>query len=439
MLRNGLVAEAYPDVDAGMTRTYLADGGVLEPITAVATSKDGGKSTFVIADETHLWVDPRLKRLHATLTRNITKRRIANGWLLETSTMYAPGEGSVAEETHRVAKGMAGVLFDHREAPEVDLADDEALARALAEVYGPAAAWMDIDQIIQAEFRDPTKRESDSRRYWLNQPWTIEEKFVTAAQWDACADPRRAIPPGSRVVLALDGSFNNDTTGVVVASLDERPHLDVVGCWRRPDNAPAGWEIDVLAVEEAVRQAAKRWQVVELAADPYRWTRTLQLLADEGIPTVVFPQTTARMTPATRSLYDAVTTLGLSHSGDPRLREHMLNAVLKNDSRGYRLAKPTKDSPYRVDLAICAVMALDRARTLGADRGPMVWSIREVMEELRAKQAAETEPERPDPRQIPTMAEDDDDEPPEPQQPPVVGARFIPLAEMPIYDPWRIT
>ena len=420
----------------GLTWTYLADGGVLEPITAVATSKDGGKSTFIVADETHLWLDPRLKRLHATLTRNITKRRIANGWMLETSTMYAPGEGSVVEETHRVAKAMTGVLFDHRQAPAVDVKDDEALAKALRYVYGPAAEWMDIDQIIQAEFRDPTKRESDGRRYWLNQAWTTEEKFISAAQWDACAEPERVIQPGVRVVLALDGSYNGDTTGVVVASLDDRPHLDVVGCWHRPDNAPADWEVDVLDVEEAIRQAAKRWQVVELAADPFRWTRSLQVLADEGLPTVVFPQTTARMTPSTRRLYDLTTTQGLSHSGDPRLREHMLNAVLNNDHRGYRLAKPNKESPYRIDLAVCAVMAIDRVCTLGTDRGPMIWSLDEVVAELRARQAAQQA--HPEAGQVPTMAEEDD-EPEEAPKPDKLKPHpnFIALEDMP-YDPWSI-
>ena len=34
-------------------------------------------------------------------------------------------------------------------------------------------------------FRDPQNRESDNRRYWLNQPWTTEDKFTTPNAWDA--------------------------------------------------------------------------------------------------------------------------------------------------------------------------------------------------------------------------------------------------------------
>jgi hypothetical protein len=56
------------------------------------------------------------------MTRNLLKRKIASGWMLETSTMYAEGEGSVAEGTHAYAKLAwpvaqdRSLLFDHRQA-----------------------------------------------------------------------------------------------------------------------------------------------------------------------------------------------------------------------------------------------------------------------------------------------------------------------------------
>ena len=112
----------YPGIDAGITRVLLPNGQIT-PESAADSSKDGGKSTFIVADETHLWVLPRLQRLHQVTLRNLLKRKIASGWMLETSTMYAPGEGSVAESTHQYAQAIvegrvadAGLLFDHREA-----------------------------------------------------------------------------------------------------------------------------------------------------------------------------------------------------------------------------------------------------------------------------------------------------------------------------------
>src|SRR4051812_36721513 len=121
MLEQGEAANAYA-LDTGLTRTYLPGGGSMEPVTAKANSKDGGKSTFIVADETHLWFTRELKALHATVRRNLAKRKKADGWLLETSTAYRPGENSVAEGSMAhwalVKSGELSdpaLLVDHRE------------------------------------------------------------------------------------------------------------------------------------------------------------------------------------------------------------------------------------------------------------------------------------------------------------------------------------
>jgi phage terminase large subunit-like protein len=70
------------------------------------------------------------------------------------------------------------------------------------------------------------------------------------------------------------------------------------------------------------------------------------------------------MTPATARFYEAVVNQQLTHSGDSRLARHIGNAVLREDARGARLSKERKDSPRRIDAAVAAVMAMDRAATL---------------------------------------------------------------------------
>jgi phage terminase large subunit-like protein len=99
-----------------------------------------------------------------------------------------------------------------------------------------------------------------------------------------------------------------------------------------------------------------------MTADPNRWTRTLQVLADERIPVSEFPQSPSRMTPATTGLYEAVTNRQVTHDGDHRLARHVAKAVLMADSRGTRIVKEHKDSRRRIELAVAAVMAHDRAR-----------------------------------------------------------------------------
>jgi phage terminase large subunit-like protein len=171
----------------------------------------------------------------------------------------------------------------------------------------------------------------------------------------------------------LDGSFSNDSTALVVASIDEHPHVDVAGVWERPVGADEHWRVDILAVEDHIRECHRVWQVREIVFDPFRWARSMQVLSDEGLPVVEFPQSPARMVPATQRFYEAVVNKQVTQSGDPRLARHVGNCAVKVDARGARLTKDTKNSPRKIDLAVAAVMAHDRAVQNHDDMTPSVY------------------------------------------------------------------
>jgi hypothetical protein len=205
-------------------------------------------------------------------------------------------------------------------------------------------------------------REASFRRARLCQLTDqLEEAWLPPGAGAEVADASRPIPDGADVVLAFDGSFNGDTTVLVVATVDLRPHIDLVELWE-----PGGGQVPVIDVEQAIRAACRRWRVLEIAADPFRWARSLQLLDGEGLPVLEYPQSPGRMTPATARFYEAVVNGQLTHSGDSRLARHVGNAVLREDARGARLAKERRDSPRRIDAAVAAVMAHDRAAALAA-------------------------------------------------------------------------
>lgn len=133
-------------------------------------------------------------KMHQTMVRNLLKRRVASGWMLETSTMYASGESSVAEGTHDTAKKQPDkLLFDHRQASDHwDLTKKGERIKALREVYGPAAAWMDLEAIADY-WDDPQASEADFRRFWLNQPVPLAPLevpgLIPEASWSALIDP----------------------------------------------------------------------------------------------------------------------------------------------------------------------------------------------------------------------------------------------------------
>ncbi len=360
------LAATFGKIDVGLLRVNLPNGGFIRPETAADSSADGAKSTFTIFDESHLWVLPRLKRLHQVVLRNLLKRKAASGWALETTTMYAPGEGSVAEGTHEYAKAVAedrvsdgGLLFDHREAaPKWDPKYKTHRISGLKEVYGPAAEWMPLDA-ISSSYDDPQTSSAEWIRYWFNRPVSLQGQWLSQQAWDEC-QVSREIPDGADVVLSLDGSFSHDSTALIVVQMGDFPHVDVAGHWEAPPGAQ-DWRVDILDVEDSIRSCFRRWSVREVCADPALWARSLQLLAEENLPMVEFPQHPSRMTPATSLFTDMVNTRSLTHSGNPALTRHVSNAVLARDSRGVRLQKEHRSSQRHIDLAVAAVMGLTRA------------------------------------------------------------------------------
>jgi phage terminase large subunit-like protein len=209
----------------------------------------------------------------------------------------------------------------------------------------------------------PKLREQTYRRARLGQ-WTdgADDPWLPPGAWDALATGE-TIPDGTEVVLGLDGSFSQDATALVAVTVAEHPHVDVVGLWEAPAG-DAEYRVPVLDVEDAIRHACRRWRVREIVADPFRWTRTLQVLADDRLPVVEFPQSPARLTPATSGVYEAVVNRTVTHSGDARLARHVANAVLHVDTRGSRVQKEHKHSRHRVDLAVATIMAHSRAAVL---------------------------------------------------------------------------
>jgi phage terminase large subunit-like protein len=217
-----------------------------------------------------------------------------------------------------------------------------------------------------------TARETSFRRFRLGQWTQINEAWLPPGAWAACADPGREIPDGADVVLGFDGSYNGDTTAIVAATVEPQPHLELIGLWDRPEGARE-WAVPVLDVEQAIRDACRRWQVRTIACDVFRWARTFQILDGEGLPVEEYPQTPSRMTPATTRFYEAVVMRTLTHSGDPRMARHVDNCTVREDNRGVRLAKEHRYSKRRIDAAVAAVMAFDRAADLAGDRGPSIF------------------------------------------------------------------
>ena len=174
------------------------------------------------------------------------------------------------------------------------------------------------------------------------------------------------IPPGTRVVLAFDGSQRGDSTALLVLSVSSKPHVNVGAMWEPSEEGQAD-EVVVTEVEDKIRELASKYRVVELVGDPWGYKRTLQILADEGLNVTEFSQNSNRLTPATSDLHAAIVAGSITHDGDPRLTRHILNATVSENERGIRLDKTVK--ALKIDGASALVMGYSRASWLTTKKG----------------------------------------------------------------------
>ncbi|WP_097982892.1 Terminase [Streptomyces sp. f150] len=378
----------FPGIDIGKSAQTSSrivlhqQRGEITPSTASSAAKDGGKESFAVFDETHLYVLPELRRMHSTVRRNLRKRLAAEPWCLETSTMYEPGQDSVAEATHTYYKAIkegkvrdadaAGLLFDHRQAPDgTDLADRDQLLAGLKAAYGPAAEWMDLDGII-SEIWDPQSAASDSRRYWLNQPVAAEDALLDPAEWSLCASPLR-LEDGDDVVLGFDGGKTDDATALIAMRVSDRL-VHPLGIWERPDG-PVGrnWEVDRKQVSDMVAHAFGRWQVRAFFADVKLWESYIDEWADTYRDELVVrasPKAAVgwdmrgrqqELTLATEALVQAIRDGKLPHTDHPTLNRHVGNARRRPNRWGVSFGKESRESPKKVD-GFAAMQLADMAR-----------------------------------------------------------------------------
>jgi hypothetical protein len=356
-----------PGVDAGLTRVLLHyNGGEIRPSTAANASKDGGIETWVDFDETHLYKTPELRRMHATVTRNLRKRkRTAGTWYLETTTMFAAGEDSVAEETYKLAEhireGQARrqrLLYDHRWGECEDLADEPALREAITDAYGDAIVWNDLDGLVD-EFYDPRKTTTDSRRFFLNARSSAADAWLVEHEWSGCFDGDRLVADGDVITLGFDGSRARahgvtDATALIACRVSDGHVFEPLERVRvgaeDSDGRPAtGWRVPTAEVERAVAACFRRYTVVGFFADPAKWESYVAAWEAKYGPRMKVKATREHpiewwmtggrsqlIVKALEEFHNAVIDREMTHDGAYALTRHVLNARRRATRAGCR-------------------------------------------------------------------------------------------------------
>ena len=345
-------------------------GSVYRVLSAEAFSKEGLSPTLVLFDELH--AQPNRELFDVMSLAGGARGGISAGIFAITTAGVKTdqtGQDSIAYNLYQYGQKVARGEIDD---PTFFMAWWEA---AVEQDHKIPQTWRDsnpgfddictADDFVSAVRRTP---EAEFRTKRCNQWVSSQTSWLPTGSWDALVSDRVIDPDKDEIILGFDGSFSGDTTVIVGTTIpkteDELPHVFLVKAWEKDDSIHDDtWRVDIQQVEHTIQDFCGRYKVREVACDPYRWQRSMEVMADHGVPIVEYPSTSPRrMVTACAKFYDYVTEKRLTHDGNPMLARHLSNAVVKTDnSNGPRIVKENRNSLRRIDAAVAAVIGFDRA------------------------------------------------------------------------------
>jgi phage terminase large subunit-like protein len=360
------MVESSPELSS-QTKLYRdaievpSTGSIYRVLSSEAYTKEGLNPHAVIFDEVHASPDDGLWNVMA-----LAMSARVDPMLIGITTAGVKGDRTGQDS-------IAYRLFQHGQrvaSGEVDdpsffmawwKAPDDADHTALPTWRAANPGFGDLQDAEDFEASVKSTPENEFRTKRLNQWVNAQTAWLPSGAWDALA---MAEPPADDVecVLGFDGSFSGDSTALVGVTVEPNPRVWLVRAWEKPPTATDDWRVDIAEVEATIMSECARRRVLEVACDPFRWQRSMQELAAAGLPIVEYNSSSpARMVPATAKMFDAVMSGGLRHDHSPTLARHLDNCVVKTDRLGPRITKEHKSSPRKIDCAVSAVMAFDRA------------------------------------------------------------------------------
>jgi phage terminase large subunit-like protein len=362
--------EASPELSA-LTKLYRdaielpSFNSVYRVLSAESVTKEGLSPTTVIFDELHAQPDRELFDVFSLAMG--ARGKLATLIAITTAGVRSDrmGKDSIAFSLYNYGKRLAlGEEKDDTffmawwEAPEGADHRDPETWRAANPGFGDLNAESDFHSAIK---RTP---EAEFRIKRCNQWVSSVETWLPAGSWDECAGEVN-LTSDDEIVLGFDGSYNGDASvivGAVVPRGDEPVKVFMVKAWEKDlEHDGPEWRVDIGEVEQTVLDFCQKHNVKEIACDPFRWQRSMEFLENQGLPVVAFPQSPQRMIKACAGFFDAVAEKRLIHDGDALLARHISNTAIKLTPAGPHIKKENPNSPRKIDAAVAAILAVDRA------------------------------------------------------------------------------
>jgi phage terminase large subunit-like protein len=329
------------------------NGGILQVYASDADTGDGVIPTLALVDELHrhkddglygVWADGLGKRGGQIVTISTAgDDEDSPLGVMRSQALKMPGVKR--DGAHTIARSKDFVMHEWACDPTDDLHDLRVVKRA-----NPLKA-VTLDELRM-------RRDSPTMTPWrwarfACGVWTAGEKtWMQPADWDACKGTVQ-LDEADRVWMGVDIGQVRDSSAVITAGwVDDKLHVSCKA-WEPPP------EVQILEVEAHIERQADKYDVAEIAYDPWRFKRSAEVLEERGLMMVEFPQTQSRMAQGSSVLYDLIREGKLVHDGDELLRRHVLAGVAAETESGWRVSK--KKSGKKIDACIALVLAASRA------------------------------------------------------------------------------
>jgi phage terminase large subunit-like protein len=359
-------------------------GASFKPLGANSKTQDGLNCHCAIIDETHAHTD---RRVWMKLKTSMVSRRQPLTWIITTAGVYDPG--SIGWELHQDAVNvLEGVyeddsLFAYIAAP--DDKDDWTKPKTWWKANPNLGVSVKLEAI--AELCEEAKRkpsfENEFKQMHLNLWVEQVTRWLSMEAWRKCAG--RGDLSGRPCFGGLDLSTKLDMTAFCLwfppardGRADDRHDLlwrfwipeervrEMAKTGREPYlmwaetgalTMTPGDSIDNEFIRRDINRLAERYQIAEIAFDPWNaWELSLKLSDEDGLVMVETRQGFRSMSEPAKEFERLVVSRMLRHGDDPVARWMASNVAVRQDSNGNIMPDKAK-STKKIDGIVAAIMA----------------------------------------------------------------------------------
>lgn len=349
-------------------------GGKIIRLPSSGETLDGFNPSLAICDELHAWSTPTRRRVWTSLTTGGAARART-----QVVTITTAGDASQRETS------ILGRLLDQNEAhgdvsrePGLTVARNEPAATLTFNYSAPTSDPRDIaamklanpaswvtEEFLARQAANPELTDAEVLQLHGCVWASGVDAWVDAARWEACRDADAVVPDGARVVLGVDAAISRDSSAVSVAWRDGDRTVIQATVWSAVEGVAAhafvpGGRMSSETLEDHIRHLARRYTVDAVAYDERYFTRSAEILADEGFPMVELAQNSAQMADAYQGFYEDVLEGRVAHAGDSVLTSHVMATAAEKTDRGWKVRKMRQSQ--RIDATVACVMACWQAR-----------------------------------------------------------------------------